>query len=708
MTTFLPIFLAFGQSNEVGASALGTLSAADFLRLTGLSSSTLSQNPVNFTVPGTFWWKLKMPHGVALTFATTAAFGVNAITSVGSFGAATYDDRWVWVKTAATGAGQIRRIASHTADVLTLQAAPAWSAGTPTQPSTCEIWTDSETVSAATGTTITKTAATAAWTVNQHQGRWVTIISALFGTILQSARILSNTATVLTLDRSITAPLAGDGFRIATGGGVKDVADLISQGATSGKFEPLTINYELMTSYTSGYEYPSTSSSPRNAPALHFAAPVFMSFWEAMWGLQQLVGQQTYALHLAIGATPVSLVATTAPSVEGWSWYDGAKHNDWNVASTGTFAGTAYYDLLGILVDIQLANAQAWVAANIGADFRLDVRGIFCLEGESDAVDANRSSRFADNMRAVRKHMRARIGAMGLCSTDSNRIPFIPGTVHINTAVYPFGTTVNEALHELASEDHYTVVVDTTDLATSDNTHYTAASLVTIGQRRVAAWLQATQQESDATRPEADRMTLLEVRNQVKRRYERAGGSNTRDTVIDQFINDALRDLYNRPGDDCWFLRQWQPVTFSTYPESTLLPRTVTRPVGVEDPLCPGEMVPIRALTQEDSGRWRILVDSTNNPLNVHYVVKPRDVVQDLDPILLPRDYLELLVTSTCIRMSESTGNSGVVEQWRITAAGLLALYLQDCALYAQSQTQALVSIRQMTEDGTHVPPWVR
>lgn len=716
MTNYLSFFLFFGQSNELGAVSLSTMSDSDFQRLTGLDkATTLAANPVNFSVPGSFWWKTKMPHGTAVTVSSPTSYGTNDITKVGAF-PGTYTDQWVWIKTAATNAGQVRRIAINTADVLTLSASPAWT-GTPTNPSSIEIWTDSFTISSVGTTTATVngvvqtvttlTVTGTPLTASAHVGRWVTIIyAASFLAITQVARIVSNTTSQLVLDRQITAPAAGDGIRIATGGGVNDIATFISQGASSGKFDTLNINYELMTSYTTGYEYPSIYSSPRGVPTSHYAERGHGSGMETAWGLQQALGQPVYISQLAIGATPVSMVATIDSAVENFSWFSFSKQNDWNAASTSTFMGTTRYDLLGVLIDIMLVNQQAWVEANIGADYKLDVRGIFCLTGESDAVTTNRADLYAENMRQLRKKIRTRVAELGLCSTNAERIPFIPATIHANPTQAPYSDTVNTAVRALEQDDQFTVVVETTDLATTDNTHYTAASHAEIGRRRVAAWKRAAGLEATATDIDADRLTLLEVRDQVKRRYERAGGSNTRDSVIDQLVNDALRELYNLPGDDCFYLKQVTEVASVPYPGSTLLPNTITRLIWVEDPLALGQSIRVMSLNREDSGRWRVVVDSSRSPLRVHHVITPKDVSEDADRILLPNTYTELLVTMVCLRLSEQAGNPGSSNRWQETVNRLQQTYLQDCTLAGATGMPRFESANVMTNYGTRRAPW--
>lgn len=188
-------------------------------------------------------------------------------------------------------------------------------------------------------------------------------------------------------------------------------------------------------------------------------------------------------------------------------------------------------------------------------------------------------------------------------------------------------------------------------------------------------------------------LTLAQIRTKVKSRYERSGSANdARNSVIDGFINDSLREIFNTLGDNAYFLRKTVSVTLTGYPSTTTMPAAVKRLYRLERADQPGQPIPWTFASHDSSG-YVVIVTGYSGAVTAHYLDVPADLAADGDTTLLPAEHGELCVVLTCKRMAESVGNANLTAILLGDIDVLLRALKRDCLRYGGMRHESLQTI---------------
>lgn len=482
------------------------------------------------------------------------------------------------------------------------------------------------------------------WTVNQFAGLTGRITGGLGAGATFS--VVSNTPDTLTLSANWTANGAASGIDLTS---TYTVGDVWTTNEHAGRWVDVSGNLGLIVSNT----FDTLAISPLGG------------------------GVYMWTSHREMGATSWSFPA------------DGIKIKDIRFA-----AGS----LSKVLIESYCAAADAVLQT---AGDRLDVQDIFFCLGESDASEVTRAGRAYDNMKAIIAYMRAKLVELGLTSLPASKIRVTLAKVK-NAASWPFYSTVNTAFDQLAANDTNitTVEVDSYSyggFSGSDQQHYDATGLLQLGRAMYEAAKALELRDSQATTDQGGRLTLAQIRERVRRRYERtAATSELTNNQLDGYINDSLRDIYQMCGDNAWFLRQMQSVTISgAIGQETTLPRHVRRVYRIEDPNHPGVDIQWRATGYDEQGRTRVILYTRSaGTFLVHHFVMPADLGSDTDQCLVPPDYMELVVLHACKRAAETAGNAAQAGMFGMEAARVEQRVKQDLIRYDRPRKPALTTFQ--------------
>ncbi len=188
-------------------------------------------------------------------------------------------------------------------------------------------------------------------------------------------------------------------------------------------------------------------------------------------------------------------------------------------------------------------------------------------------------------------------------------------------------------------------------------------------------------------------LTLAQIRAKVKSRYERSGVANdARNSVIDGFINDSLREIFNTIGDNAYFLRKTVAVTLSGYPSTTTMPAAVKRLYRLETSSAPGQ--PIHwTFVKHDTDGYLVILTHYSGDVTAHYLTIPDDLSADGDTTLLPTEHGELCVVLACKRLAESVGNEVLTGLLMSDIEVLLRALKRDCLRYGGMRHESLQTI---------------
>lgn len=122
----------------------------------------------------------------------------------------------------------------------------------------------------------------------------------------------------------------------------------------------------------------------------------------------------------------------------------------------------------------------------------IEIVGMLWMQGESDAVNENRSGRYADNLNILIDSLRAEFG--------SPNMVFIAGRVNPPLDKFPEAETVRKAQEQCAVAGY--AYIDCDDLEKGpDNLHYNTRGYVEMGNRFADAILKKELLTSDAVSP---------------------------------------------------------------------------------------------------------------------------------------------------------------------------------------------------------------
>lgn len=678
----IPVIVVFGNSNADGYAQLDEVPVEAFTRWTGTTLPTTY--PIDITIPGIYCWTPQMPFSVpdAREIDTAGTNTSSTVDLLGTAYASANENQWLYIKEAATGQGQTRRITSSSS-VNTFAVSPAFSP-TPAQAGTVHILTDSHTCDAGcTTTTIIKRASTGAFNSGMV-GKWIAVLAG--GISLTYRKIATYVdAVTVTVDTALPlAPSDGDFICVLTGStSVNAPANYIAANAS---FREMGFRYDQGIVYDSGYDYPNWKSIPRGGPIVHNVGGATVNFLpELAWNVRQCYSESLYCVHLAVGSSRLSPYLGTL-ALDSFSWFSGATHNDFHPSSAN--------DLYSILVDKALTLACAEIVA---AGDTPDIVGVFGVPSELEALNSQTAQNFYANLSTFTTTFRQAIDDNGWATKQASQIPFVFAGIGAST-YWTYSATVNSLGDKFAGDDPSVRKITITDEFTyiSDNVHYDADGQVLLGQTFFTEWQAAKDALSSATTVDADRPTLLGIRNKVRRRYERNISSNDDNSAqVDNFINDSLREVYNTLGDNAWFLRRVEPITLDgSFPGTMTLPRSVKRLLRVENLSNPGRAITWKGLAHRDNGRIQLtLHDYTGGPYECHFMARHVDLVKDSDLALIPGDYIELVVMLTCKRLAETAGNMSMIQYYAAETDRLYKYVKRDVLRYDRMRQGQMTTI---------------
>lgn len=675
----IPVFVFLGNSNMDGYASLGDVANADFVRWTGQSKP--STYPLDVTVPGVKMWTPKHPYGqytdytVVSTTATTVTFTAATL-------AATNVDQWIYVREATSGQGQLRKITAVNGSFDEATVA-AWTTEPPAG-SIIELWTDSGTINTVTSQSVfTKTAVTP--NLGSHAGKFVMIISGNSAGFPQ--RIASNTTTQITMENptvvSSLLPIAvGDGFRVLSGTGSVDGLSTLTKA--NGAIRDLRFYQDNNLAPSGAFDYPNFTSFPWYSPNTYKYYNRINCVPEALWQLRQQFTEPVHAVHVGIGSTTISpnYVADYASTI-GFSWVYDIEHQDFHPSSVN-----GCYDVVTTCI-ANLAEALTDQGDEI------DIKGFFAVLAENDTSNEQRANAAKANMLLIRDSLRTFVADGGYSKTNADQIPWVMSDA--GSSSWTYRSTVNSSLLGIANDDEASAYIDTSGFGyQSDTIHFSAAGQISLGQAFAEKWVELQTVLSNATTVDADRPTLLGIRNKVRRRYERNISSNDDNSAqVDNFINDSLREIYNTLGDNAWFLRRVEPITLDgSFPGTMTLPRSVKRLLRVENLSNPGRAITWKGLAHRDNGRIQLtLHDYTGGPYECHFMARHVDLVKDSDLALIPGDYIELVVMLTCKRLAETAGNMSMIQYYAAETDRLYKYVKRDVLRYDRMRQGQMTTI---------------
>ncbi len=435
----------------------------------------------------------------------------------------------------------------------------------------------------------------------------------------------------------------------------------------SGAFNPLTFRGWVGDTghpLAAPYNYPSNLSMPRAS-----YTPVFGPELECSWNLLQYFNEPIYCIKLGVPATTISRqerdIGQTA-----FDWFHPMFHNDWHPSNDDAtqeipVAGSPSTRIVGRKLYYKFIEHYVKTGA-VGAisPDTLDIRGIFVGIGESDSTDTERSARFEENMRVIRDKMRADISAADLTTLPAAQIPWVMMKVRI--ASFSGGAPCNAAMDNIAKDDPFAAVVETEDatvggLTGSDTAHFDTNGQLLIGQRFYDEWVKLQSNYENPNVPPELRPTLAEMRTSVRLRYKQNNASNTTDsdTLLNEYINDAVQHILNQVGDMAWWLRRIEEITLTSSPNTVIeLPSTVRRLLRIEQQSNPGFALKFRMQGFSSEGKMRIILEELfTGTFDMHVIDPPERLSEDTERIPIPPEHQEAVVVETCRRLAQGGGN---------------------------------------------------
>lgn len=659
----------------VGSGSLSDVTSAAFTRWTGTTFP--AGYPKDVSVPDVEMLTPNMPYGQTAT-SYVASSGASTVTTVDSVFVATDVSRWVYVKS-GTGQGQRRRISAYTsATQVTL--AVAWT----TQPDTTsviELWQDSHSYSshttnvAANTSTITKLADSLDWANTANT--WVVVID---GTGIHQARkvVSASVDDVVVTPALTTTPSANAGLRQLTGANsVNVLADIV---ASKCQLAPMRFFQDAeKSSYSAPTEYPNWYSAPLVNPVAHASNNAINAVPEFLWQMRQVYTGKITGIGVGIGGatlTPTYYGSTFAAVT--FSWLSQVTHNDFHVdATSGLYA-------------VAIAQCAAFRDICIANGDEPSIEAVLVHLGTNDALDADRAATVLNAMTTLRDAVRLWITQNGLSKRSSSQLPWIMGSCPTSRT---YASTVNTQLKQIETDDPWSGYVDGSAFQSDDGVHVDEVGAIQMGQAFATKLLAVQKAAADAAGLDSALMSLATLRSRVKRRWERSASSNAASTaMLDQCINDALREVYTTLGDNAWFLRRQETMTLTgSYPSTLTLKRPVLRLLKIEDSASPGRRIVWHGLSYTDNGRVRLTLHTVpSGQCVVHYMTMPGELVSEEDRMLVPSQHAELVVMLACKRLAEAAGSQSVASYYVGETAMLWKVLKRDAQRFDRFRQESL------------------
>lgn len=413
------------------------------------------------------------------------------------------------------------------------------------------------------------------------------------------------------------------------------------------------------------YQFPSGRSVPFT-PSAYVADPAFGGIWPVSTGgggltgvelplahkLSQYWGENVYGIKLAV---PSSLFLRYDQGNFGYTqygWWTPGERFDFD-PTTGR---------LWQSMDDKCVAAAAALPAGEKLDIRLS---IFWLGDNDSTLSPERITHFKDAYKKAIATWRARCVEQDWTTLPAHQIPIIMMGIY-DTYNTPNRDQINIWLQEIEDEDPYVRFVPTMGHESCysagfvDRSHLSHNGYYTIAEEILLALKDVDVAPTSAMDKE-DLITVDEVRTRIRTFYEnnnvRTGATN--DTTLLTHINGALLHIFNKLGDQCYWLRSREELEFSSQVGQVhTMPGYIQRVLRIENPNNPDDFLRFQMIGLGEGGKLQILMkDRASGTYTFHIIKKPKELTVDDELVPVPREALEWLVTEACYRVARGTNN---------------------------------------------------
>lgn len=226
--------------------------------------------------------------------------------------------------------------------------------------------------------------------------------------------------------------------------------------------------------------------------------------------MHQHLGRPIYVIPTNVGGTSLHRREASASQGAGahHAWFDSAVYLDWSPGDGEV--DTCYARMVQAL---QMAKRAAAAQGNT-----IKIAGVFNVQGETDAAVASFRASYADNLRALKARVRAKIVELGMWDGPAETIPWwqpkLPTTKGADWGLdgYVSVAELNAAVDEVKAEDPYMVTRAVEDAEISyDFVHYRGDYVWQLGLHAFDDWKTIASFEGDRTRLDICNQALKHV-----------------------------------------------------------------------------------------------------------------------------------------------------------------------------------------------------
>ena len=239
-----------------------------------------------------------------------------------------------------------------------------------------------------------------------------------------------------------------------------------------------------------GFNYPGHYSQPSLYQP--FGGPSVKGFEGISAGLQlaldlqQHQGKTVLYINCAFSGASIGQKAVVPGTValEGFGWSDPKQQISWSPAEDNS----CFQRFKDVLEGVRVALAEEGSTGQVAA--------VAWVQGEEDASYVDLADNYASNLRRLKTAMRSAIKDAGMFASSSDLIKFIQPKIKQTSNRWPYASTVNAAIEEVANEDPYSRWAVGDDLKTIndvyptvlDYVHYSGEGMDTLASRVFTAW----------------------------------------------------------------------------------------------------------------------------------------------------------------------------------------------------------------------------
>lgn len=170
-------------------------------------------------------------------------------------------------------------------------------------------------------------------------------------------------------------------------------------------------------------------------------------------------------------------------------------------------------------------------------------------------------------------------------------------------------------------------------------------------------------QDTDSLEQELreDQVTLAELRQRVRTRYEKSANTSLSDDMIDFHIRDEVEQILNRLGDVAHFAVREETLDLApdSLCEVTLYAR-MKRVIGLRDASTGANQWFTFKRLGTDGAPVIMIEGGQSKSYKVRYLMRHRQMMHPQDVCPIPREHTEVLVVGACLRLAEQDRNANM------------------------------------------------